>query len=173
MFDLASLGTKEDLTKGAWLEFENEAGDPMFRIKLTSTDGDVGEQLIYERVDKSAKKGRISQPTARHAVEQNIRLLAKLTLAWQSLDEKNGKWIDMARCGDEELTFSFDHAVWLYSNIPAIYDRVNQFVSNPENFVPRGPISAEERAASALNGHIEAIEGNSDSGLSGDSATKA
>ena len=172
MFDLASLGTKEDLTKGAWLEFENEAGDPMFRIKLTSTDGDVGEQLIYERVDKSAKKGRISQPTARHAIEQNIRILARLTLEWESLDEQTGAWERVAHCGDKDLPCSYEHAVWLYSNVPLIYDRVNQFVANPENFVAKR-VTTVERAASALNGYMEAIEGNSESGLSGDSATKA
>lgn len=172
MFDLASLGTKDALTKGAWLEFENAAGDPVFRINLTSTDGELGEKLLYERLDKRAKKGQLSQPTTKQAVEQNVRILAQLTLGWESLDEKTNHWQPIARCGDKELPCTFAHAVWLYSNVPLIYDRVNQFVANPENFVPR-VITSEERGASALNSHIEAIEGNSESGLSGGSATTA
>jgi len=173
MFDVSSFGTKEDLTKGAWLSFENSAGDPVFRIKLTSTDGQVGEKLIYEQVDKRAKRGgQISQPSAEHAVAQNTRLLARLTLEWESLDEEKGEWKPLVRCGEKDLACTYNNAVWLYSNVPMIYDRVNKFVTDPENFVAQRA-SAEERATDALNGHLRAIEKNSESGPIGASAMPA
>ena len=174
MFDVTSLGTKEDLTNGAWLEYENpKTGEIQLRIKLSAMDGKIGEALAFEQADKRLKKadrGQASIPSAAQLAAKNIQLLAKLTLEWESKNEK-GEWEPFIYFNGDAISCTYTNAVYLYTNVPPLFDLVNAFVRDNENFAPKG--SPDAKAMALANEYKSGVEGNSQSGLNGDSATPA
>ena len=127
-------------------DYDDPDNSPPVTITLHSADSDVYRKAQRDFVNARVARGRDNK--FEDLEGENIQLLARATVAWEGL-----AYAPNAGPDDDvpEFPFSFENAVTLYTNLPAIREQVHRFINNRANFM-RGPSKGSSASPNTTSG---------------------
>lgn len=136
-FDLDDFETVGPSEEGRWVTIKNlktnedskSKSGTVRRVKVCGPDSRRYRQAMLDTINDRIADDAPAMQQQDHAIENSLRVMAKCTLDWQGIEDRNGEPIQMTE----------EAAADLYRRFPAIRGQIDAFITSRRNFMVASP----------------------------------